>query len=368
MSGAAYVAPDVLSWENMKRILLILTGGTICTALNEQNTLSVNDKAASQLKINFENSDSFYADKVRIDSTDNLYILSENMTVEKWNVIYKTYLEYVKKERYDGVIFAHGTDTLAFSASLFSIILSGTDIPIFFVSSNKRLDLPQANGNDNFRCAVESICRGIAPGVYVSYKNISDGQMYIHIASRLMQCENYSDDFHSVGELNVTDMTEENYHSYFDEIESKFSSECKFMVTDFELKNNVLLLQPYVGLNYGAIDYSRFSAVLHGTYHSGTACVEDTENHGENSLLAMIDYCAESGVDVYLSPSRAEGEIYDTVRVAYEYGAKKRNVRFLYGCTEETTYAKLLIAYSLFTDKKDINEFMYTEFNCEKIY
>ncbi|MBQ7089729.1 MAG: asparaginase, partial [Clostridia bacterium] len=74
----------------MKKILLILVGGTICTELNEQGNLSVSERAGAMLTAHFENSDSPYAQKVQIDQSKNLHILSENMTVERWNLILDT--------------------------------------------------------------------------------------------------------------------------------------------------------------------------------------------------------------------------------------------------------------------------------------
>ena len=108
----------------MKNILLVLVGGTICTSLNQHGTLSVNEKAGVKLKSNFENSNSPYAKKVNIDITENLFILSENITVEKWNLIIDTYRKYTENKKYDGIIFAHGTDTLAYSSALFSMLLT----------------------------------------------------------------------------------------------------------------------------------------------------------------------------------------------------------------------------------------------------
>ena len=361
----------------MKNILLILVGGTICTSLNEDGTLSVDPKAGVSLKKNFQNSDSPYTHAVNIDLSENLLILSENMTVEKWNLILDTYRKHISGKKYDGVIFAHGTDTLAYSTALFSMILSGTDIPVFFVSANERLDSSRSNGNANFRSAVECICRGITPNVYAVYKNLSDGQMYIHLASRLEQCRNYSEDFFSVGAINITDISEENYKNYFCEIESRCpKSGVKSMIDpmgDWHLSECVLLLLPYVGMNYSAYDYSKFSAVLHGTYHSGTACAEKNkyyENYGKNSILSMIDSCAscETSVDAYFSPSRLSGEIYETVSTIGRHVAKNDMViKFLYGYTMETAYAKLLLAYSVFNDKKSRDEFIDTECNFEII-
>ena len=90
----------------MKNILLILVGGTICTQLNENGSLSVYDGAGAVLKSNFQNSDSQYAKSVNINLSENLYILSENMTVDKWNLIIETYCKLTKNKVYDGVIFA----------------------------------------------------------------------------------------------------------------------------------------------------------------------------------------------------------------------------------------------------------------------
>jgi hypothetical protein len=106
--------------------------------------------------------------------------------------------------------------------------------------------------------------------------------------------------------------------------------------------------------------------VLHGTYHSGTACAEKTEScsyYGEGSVLYMLDKCKECNVDVYFSPSKKEGEVYDTVRII---GSHNNNqIKFLYGTTLEAAYAKLLIAYSVFENNDKINEFINGEINFE---
>ena len=344
----------------MKNILLILVGGTICTVLNEKGTLSIKKEAGAVIKENFLKSDSPYAGKVNIDLTENLCVLSENMTTDKWNTIIDTYRSYTGKKHYDGVIFAHGTDTLAYTASLFSMILAETKIPVFFVSSNKRLDADGANGNDNMRCAVECICKGIEPNVYVSYKNISDGQMYLHLASRIEQCKNYSDDFSSSGAIKVNGVSDE----FIETVKKQFPSvKRKSFINVFDewkIKECVLKIVPYVGINYNAFNVEGYSAILHGTYHSGTACAE-----GENSVQSLADKCRNS--DVYLAPSKLTGEIYETVDVMGNHTANGKKINFLYGMTNEMAYCKLLLAYSLFESEKERKEFIGTECNFEII-
>lgn len=344
--------------EIMKEILLILVGGTICTALNSDGSLTVSDKAGLWLTDNFYKSNPEYKDLVHFTPTKNMLTLSENMTVGKLNAIKEVYIRETDKKQYDGVIFVHGTDTLAYSASLFSMLLSGVTFPVFFVSSNARLDREDANGNDNFRCAVECIYKGIEPNVYVSYKNISDGEMYIHLGSRIKQCENYSEDFFSKGAVKYS-------KSIIEDIKKQYPSDKRKIFINIEnitLRENVLMLNPYVGMNYDAYNYTMFKAVLHGSYHSGTACTEKntySQGYGRNSILYMIDKCEALGVDTYLSPSTLGGEIYETVGIINKHS---KNTVFLYGCTTETAYAKLLIAYSLDTNRE---KFIETELNFE---
>ena len=124
------------------------------------------------------------------------------------------------------------------------------------------------------------------------------------------------------------------------------------------------MITPHVGLDYDSFNYSKFSAILHRTYHSGTACAEP---YNENSVLYLMDTCEKENpqLDIYLSPSKNEGEIYDTVRVIGTHEANKKKINFLYGCTNETAYAKLVLAYSILEEKEDIQNFINTQINFE---
>lgn len=339
----------------MKEILIIPVGGTICTSLSSEGTLKIDGKAGSLLVENYLKSDSPYTDDVSFTLTENLYILSENMTVEKWNLIIETYRKHTSCKEYDGVIIAHGTDSLAYSAALFSVILENTKMPVFFVSSNERLESARANGNDNFRCAVECIAGNITSDVYVPYKNLSDGKMLLHRGRTIEQCKNYSEDFYSRGSIDVSEISD------LSSIKKSERENSVSICGDWLLKNCVLMIEPYVGVNYDAYDYSKFSAVLHGTYHSGTACGEKSkhwDSYGINSVLHMIDLCVDKNIDVYFSPARLVGELYETVPTIKNHRSGEIDVNFMYGETKEYIYAKLVVEYSVFNDKEKIKSFM----------
>jgi hypothetical protein len=191
------------------------------------------------------------------------------------------------------------------------------------------------------------MARGICRGVFAVYKNISDGRAYLHLASRLEQCKSYSEDFSSVGMTDITDLSPQAFEKINKDLSKKTVA---FFGDDLVLKNKLLVVFAYVGIDYEAFDTSRFSAVLHTAYHSGTA--------NEKGVL----YLAEKGVDVYLSPSKREGEVYDSLGKI-----SKSKVKFLYGTTFESAWAKLTLAYSYFDDSAKIEEFLATECNFERI-
>jgi L-asparaginase len=335
----------------MKKILLFLSGGTICTMVKD-NLRVINKDAFSVLQDCFYKSDSKFASIDNLfKESENFEILSENMDISNWNILIKNLLkEFENIDDYCGIIIAHGTDTLSYSSALFSALLGKTDIPVFLVSSNAPIKSEGSNGADNFKVAVDLIMSGINPDIYVAYKN-SDERMYLHFASRLTACRNYSDDFYSTGMIDITDLSAEDINSI---IPKSNNDKYKMLINEFNDKNLlpcVLKINPYVGLNYSAFDYSKYKAVLHTTYHSGTACVGGKNDF---SILTMIDKCNEKSIPVFYSPAKSGGETYDSADTIKKYD----NVRFLYGMTDEMVYAKLLISFSLGFTSEEIDDFL----------
>ena len=178
------------------KILLILTGGTICSFADKSGEKKPDTKKAEYLiKEIFKASDS-PCKGVKFDDKIPMSILSENMSPEHWNKLIEKLRGY-NMENYKGVIILHGTDTLAYTSAMLSLVLAGLSVPVFMVSSQLPLTEENANGNDNFRVAVELIMKGIKPNVYVPYRNMS-GDMFIHLGAHINQCPNFSNDFHSL--------------------------------------------------------------------------------------------------------------------------------------------------------------------------
>lgn len=351
----------------MKKILVVFTGGTICTTI-ENGEMNTDSKAVFALLDFYKKSNSYCKDSVELVIGEMFHILSENMTVCKWNKLIDYFQEIIKNDfDYDGIIVAHGTDTLAYTTAMFSILLNGIGVPVVFVSSNNPIMNEDgtknllANGTENFKSAVERIYKGLSAGVYATYENTEDNKMYLHKGENLIQCAIYDDNFYSRDVVDITNI--ENVE--FSKTEHDNINIPIINMGEKRLKDCVLKVNPYVGLNYNMYNLENVKAVLHGTYHSGTSCVEKTEkynNYTENSILYFIDKCAEKNIPFYYSPSK-RGEqqtVYASIPFVENHIANSQKAHFCYGNTEELVYCKLLYAYSMDLSQDKIDDLLNT--------
>jgi len=342
----------------MKKILVILTGGTICSFENNEGERTADaENVKYKIISNFRNSTSPFKN-AEFDFLMPLDILSENMTINTWN----TLLDVFKGKSFDepeGIIILHGTDTLAFTSSLLSMMLTHLQVPVILVSSQLPVDKKDANGNANFRAGVELIMNGLKPNVYTVYRN-SDNIMYLHYASHLLQCENYSDDFFSHDAMKITDT--ENAH-----IEGKaFQTKNNILSELKELSPCVIHITPYEKINYHNFSLENIRAVIHGTFHTQAVCVERSKKQGpftNYSILSLIKRCENNNIDLFLSPCSESSFAYESTGDALHHGCLT-----ISGMTKEISYVKALIGCSLGLKGRELSDFINNEINFEKIY
>lgn len=357
-----------------KKILIILTGGTICSFANENGEQQADTSRAETLIVkNFRASDSKFRDESAVSfyTRRPLNVLSENMTVKHWNTLISKLRRY-NFSKYDGVIILHGTDTLAYTSSLLSMLLAGIGKPVFMVSSQLPLYERESNGNDNFKTAVEHIVRGIEPNVYVAYRNdyveINQNRsvMYIHYGAHLLQCQNHSNNFYSF------DMTPIEEGEFFKGVAAPSREALLYEIG--RLKNCVLKIEPYVNIDYSRYSLRGVRAVLHHTYHSSTMAVnpyhsdvtlenEAKINYGRDSIMHLKKRCDAAGADLFIEPcDKKRTYRYATTGIVLRSGAFA-----IYRTTAETAYVKLLIGCAMGAKGSELENFVNTEINGEFI-
>lgn len=344
----------------MAEILTVYTGGTICSFETGECRSLDTSRAKRVIENNFHcNKERFGVEEEVIfrDSDSSQQTLSENMTTDKLiNIV--NHIKSFDLNKYQGIIVLHGTDSLAYTASLFSFVFSGSEIPIMLVSGHKPPNEEGTNANENFGTAVKLIADGIAPNVYVPYKN-TDGKMWVHLGATLMQCPNFSDDFENSDKNKKILIDDETLFC-----KCKRYSETRKVVDLTEKKGkSALKISPYTGLDYKNIKLRGVGAVVHGAYHSGTVCVErnkNGENYGSSSVLWFADKCRKRSIPIFVAPSKLGEEQYSSVFDAVENGG----VIPLH-MTTESAYTKALLGVRAGFSGAELTEFMRTEINNE---
>ncbi len=351
----------------MKDILIIHTGGTIGSiATNSARVFSRDSAQKTQLLLveNFKASNSqfaYYGEKLKFyDYPLENATLSESMTLEKLGLLVK-YINNVKFNDYDGIIVLHGTDTLSYTAALLSFAFCNIKIPLILVSGNRPPHDSRSNANANFTSAIELIWQGIAPNVYVTYRN-TDGVMRLYLGSCIMQSENYTDDFRSGSDKKVFDLSKD-IAAALESCKKLSANRKNLNGIKFDLlSEQALLIKPYTNLDYSvygtALKSGNIKGVVHGSYHSGT--VSYTDNSSPYSVGFLAQICKEKSIPLFIAPSYLGADQYETMnKVADGTDAVLLNM------TTEAAYAKLITALSCNLAPNQIIEYMKTEINNE---
>ncbi len=331
------------------RIHVMFTGGTIGSAVGADSVIAPRPEAAGKelLRRFFEDSPSTRKEEVEFVTSEPYSCLSEDVTPATWNKLIKA-LQDLDFSEYDGVIITHGTDTMALTANLLSVALAGIGTPVVLVGSNQVLSNPAANGVRNFSHGVDLIADGRYTGVYV----IFNGR--VHLGSRVLQCAPFTDDYESVAGVHFADMVdgvvvpvESSLNPTKDQI-AQLGTKMTLLYSLPALTGSVLWIVPHAGLNYDRFLLNEeVKAVLHGLYHSSTACVgENPEEESPYSILTFARRCHAAGIPLYIAPydKRLTGDAGMYTSTAE---MQKLGVQTVFDQSEQMAYVKLLLATAL---------------------
>lgn len=141
------------------RILLLGTGGTIA-CLPGENGLAPSFHVAQLLNY-------IHTDASGIDCRDLFQLDSSNVQPEEWRTIAHALKESIE-EGYEGIVITHGTDTLAYTASMLSFMLQGVQVPIVLTGAQYPIAYPDSDGKQNLTNAIIA-ARALPGGVYICF-------------------------------------------------------------------------------------------------------------------------------------------------------------------------------------------------------
>lgn len=146
----------------MKKVLLLSTGGTIAARGGEMGLQP--QLASSGLLQYMSELDKDYV----IDTKDILNLDSSNIQAEEWQTIARAVYEHL--DDYDGIVVTHGTDTMAYTASMLSFMLQNLKKPVVLTGSQMPIENLLTDARNNLFTAFSAIECGI-PGVSIAFNH-----------------------------------------------------------------------------------------------------------------------------------------------------------------------------------------------------
>lgn len=299
--------------KDLPKVIILSTGGTIASRVDYRTggvrpALSANDLYSIVPELS----------EIADIKANILYtVFSENITPKHWSELTKKIAESIKED-VAGIVVAHGTDTIGYTAAALSFTLQQLPIPIVLVGSQRSADRPSSDAATNLIGAVTAAAKGSFAEVVVAMHNtVSDKTVVLHRGTKVRKCHtSRRDAFKSVNSIPL---------AFLEEGELKIQTEDyqrrdlkRKLVVQPSFNENVALVKFYPGIKKKVIewllDQGYEGIVLEGTGlgHVSSNCFSALRRAvAENCLVAMTSQCIWGRVNM---------NVYDTGRDLLKIG------------------------------------------------
>lgn len=288
---------------NLPRVAILSTGGTIASRVDYRTggvrpALTANDLYSVVPEL---------ADIAAIDTEILLSIFSENITPTHWTEIAKSVARHIENGK-SGVIIAHGTDTLGYTAAALSFALQDLSVPVVVVGSQRSADRPSSDGATNLLAAVNAAATAPFAGVFVAmHETVSDKGIVFHRGTKVRKCHtSRRDTFKSINTSPVAKLEDGTFTLLVEDYDKRDSNRRLVLKPNFD--ENVALVKFYPSMNPKVIgwyvDNGFRGIVLEGTGlgHVGSFMFPFIKKAVENDVIvAMTSQCiwGRLGMEVY---------------------------------------------------------------------
>ncbi len=325
------------------KILVLATGGTIASEAGA-NGLEPAIGAGGLLPYLVG-----VAENYEITTKDILHLDSSNIQPEEWVIIARSVYEHHKD--YDGIIITHGTDTMAYTASILSYMLRNLPIPVVLTGSQLPMSHPLTDAADNMRYAFAMAASG-TPGVFVSFNR------KIILGCRAVKVRTTGfDAFESVNCKNVA-LIDSNGLNINEKLVRKPVGECELLDS---LCPDVFLIKLTPGLKPEIFDVllqMNYKGIVIEAFGAGGL------HFINRDLISKLAKMVEHGISVVVSSQclyeRSDLSIYQVGKLALEKG-----VISAYDMTTEAAVTKLIWALGQTENPAEIKKIFETNYNGE---
>ena len=315
---------------NLPHVVIMSTGGTIASRVDYRTGAVRSAISASDLYGVVPE----LSDVARVDTEIVYSIYSENLTQQNWTELAQKVAERIK-QGVDGVVIAHGTDTMAYTSAALSFALQNLPVPVILVGAQRSSDRPSSDAATNLIGAVKAA--GEAPFAEVGlamHETISDIATVVHRGVKVRKCHtSRRDTFKSINGFPIAKVQNLQVTMTADAYQKRDPKRKLTLKPNFSDK--VALVKFYPGLDPAVIDFyvdRGFKGILlegSGLGHVSKYCFDAIKRAtAKGVVVALASQCIWGRVDM---------NVYDTGRDLLGFGVVPLDDMF-----PETALVKLM--------------------------
>jgi glutamyl-tRNA(Gln) amidotransferase subunit D len=230
-------------------------------------------------------------------------ILSENMTPEIWSKIAEAIGRRTIEGGLDGVIVAHGTDTMHYTAAALSFALRGLPIPVVLVGSQRSSDRPSSDAAMNLLNSAVAAGRGpFAEVVVCMHGEIGDTYSLCHRGTKVRKMHtSRRDTFKSINAKPIAKIQERKVEML---VKGYIPRDPKReLLVEAKFDDKVGLVKTYPGIAKELMDVL-IDKAYHGIVLEGTGL-----GHVPESIYYSIKRAAEEDIVVVMASQCISGRV-----------------------------------------------------------
>ncbi|MBD3228158.1 MAG: Glu-tRNA(Gln) amidotransferase subunit GatD [Candidatus Lokiarchaeota archaeon] len=312
-------------------VSLLATGGTIASRLDYRTGAVLPAFTPSELYTAVPELE----DICNLDTKIVFELLSEDMTVEHWQDLGEEIEHQINDNNVNGIVVAHGTDTMAFTGTAISFMLQDLTVPVVMVGSQRSSDRPSSDSAMNLIHAVNIAAKSDIAEVLLCMSGSSNHKFgYIHRPGLVRKMHSSRrDTFKSIGSIPLGKIEGDKITSFYKNY-NKRKKGSKKVKLDNKFDPKVGLIYHYPGIKSDVIE-NFIDKKYHGIVIAGTGL-----GHISKNLLEPCKKAIDNNIAIVMAVQTLWG--FTGLQV-YERGREILDLGIIAGhnLLPETAYVKL---------------------------
>jgi glutamyl-tRNA(Gln) amidotransferase subunit D len=288
--------------SELPKVVIMSTGGTIASRVDYRTgavrpALSASDLYGVVPEL---------SDIARVETKILLSLYSENITPKHWGEIARTIAEQISLG-VNGIVIAHGTDTMAYTAAALSFALQNLPIPVVVVGAQRSSDRPSSDAATNLIGAVQFAANApFAEVVLAMHETVSDTAIVAHRGTKVRKCHtSRRDTFKSINALPIARVKDNEISMLTSDFRKR--NPANHLVVKPDFNEDVALIKFHPGFNPSVIDWhverGCKGIILEGTGlgHVSKYCFDAIQNANTRGVVvALASQCIWGRVNMHV--------------------------------------------------------------------